>query len=65
MTLHPMTNDSLELLAVARRGTEAAWRDGFAYPKADIMLDDLVAADMRPRTLFEGDVDRRARLMTA
>lgn len=65
MALHPMSDDSLELLAAARRGVEAAWRDGFAYTKAGIMLDDLVAADLRPRTLFEGDVDRRARLMTA
>nr|WP_314471496.1 Y-family DNA polymerase [uncultured Sphingomonas sp.] len=65
MTLHPMTDDSLELLAAARRGVEAAWRDGFAYTKAGIMLDDLVAADLRPRTLFEGHTDRRARLMTA
>ncbi|WP_298814662.1 Y-family DNA polymerase [uncultured Sphingomonas sp.] len=65
MTLHPMTDDSLQLLAAARRGVEAAWRDGFAYTKAGIMLDDLVAADLRPRTLFEGDTDRRARLMTA
>lgn len=65
MTLHPMTDDSLELLAAARRGVEAAWRDGFAYTKAGIMLDDLVAADLRPPTLFEGHTDRRARLMTA
>lgn len=65
MTLHPMTADSLELLAAARRGVEAAWRDGFAYTKAGIMLDDLVGADERPRTLFEGDVGRRERLMTA
>lgn len=28
-------------------------------------LNDLTADDLRPRTLFEGDVDRRARLMTA
>ncbi|HET9511784.1 MAG TPA: DUF4113 domain-containing protein, partial [Sphingomonas sp.] len=65
LSLHPMTDDSLELLAAARRGVEAAWRDGFAYTKAGIMLDDLVAAQLRPRTLFEGDVYRRARLMTA
>jgi DNA polymerase V len=60
-----MTDDSLELLAAARRGVEAAWRDGHAYIKAGIMLDDLVPADLRPRTLFEGDVERRGRLMTA
>ncbi len=65
MSLFPMTADSLELLAAARRGVEAAWRDGYAYTKAGIMLDDLILAEMRPRTLFEGDVDRRDRLMIA
>ena len=29
------------------------------------MLDDLIAAELRPRTLFEGDPDRRERLMAA
>jgi hypothetical protein len=29
------------------------------------MLDDLVAAEMRPRTLFEEDADKRARLIGA
>ena len=65
VVLHPMTNDSLELIAAARRGAERAWRDGYAYTKAGIMLDDLVAADMRPRTLFEGDTEKRDRLMGA
>lgn len=65
LALHPMTDDSLELLAAARRGVEAAWRDGFAYTKAGVMLDDLVTTEQRPRILFEGDVGRRARLMTA
>ncbi len=65
VTLHPMTNDSLELIAAARRGAERAWRDGYAYTKAGIMLDDLVVADMRPRTLFEDDTGKRDRLMSA
>jgi DNA polymerase V len=65
VTLHPMTNDSLELIAAARHGAERAWRDGYAYTKAGIMLDDLVAADMRPRTLFEDDTGKRDRLMNA
>jgi len=65
VTLHPMTNDSLELIAAARRCAERAWRDGYAYTKAGIMLDDLIAADMRPRTLFEEDGEKRARLMGA
>lgn len=29
------------------------------------MLEDLVDQEVRPRTLFEGDGDRRARLMVA
>ena len=65
VSLQPMTADSLELLAAARRGVEAGWRDGHAYSKAGIMLDDLVAAEQRPRTLFEADPQRRARLMEA
>lgn len=64
-TLHPMTSDSLELIAAARRCAESAWRDGYAYTKAGILLDDLTIASERPRTLFEGDSDRRDRLMAA
>jgi hypothetical protein len=52
-----MTNDSLELIAAARRGAERVWRDGHAYTKAGTMLDDLAAADMRPRTRFDEDRD--------
>jgi nucleotidyltransferase/DNA polymerase involved in DNA repair len=65
MTLHPMTHDSLELIAAARRGAERAWSDGYAITKAGVMLDDLVAAEMRPRTLFEEDTGKRDRLMGA
>jgi DNA polymerase V len=67
LTLNPMTDDSLELLGAARRGVEAGWRDGFALTKAGIMLEDLIAAADRPRTLFEDTDgrDRRQRLMGA
>ncbi|MGI4731237.1 MAG: Y-family DNA polymerase [Janthinobacterium lividum] len=65
MTLHPMTNDSLELIAAVRFGAERIWRDGYAYTKAGLMLDDLIPADLRPRTLFEEDASKRARLMGA
>jgi DNA polymerase V len=65
IALHPMTNDSFELIAAARRGVEHGWRDGYAITKAGIMLDHLVAAELRPRTLFEGDTDKRDRLMGA
>jgi DNA polymerase V len=65
VTLHPMTSDSLELIAAARVAASRAWRDGYAFTKAGILLDDLTAADARPRTLFEEDGDKRARLMGA
>jgi len=60
-----MTSDSLELIHAARRGAEHAWRDVYGITKAGIMLDDLVAAELRPRTLFEGDTERRERVMGA
>ena len=65
IALHPMTSDSFELIAAARRGVQHGWREGFAFSKAGIMLDELVAEDLRPRTLFEGDTDKRDRLMSA
>lgn len=65
VALHPMTNDSFELIAAARRGVEHGWREGYAITKAGIMLDDLVPAELRPRTLFEGDTEKRDRLMGA
>ena len=60
-----MTNDGLAILALARRGVESAWREGYGITKAGIMLEDLVEERLRPLTLFEGDTDKRARLMTA
>lgn len=60
-----MTSDSLELIHAARHGADHVWRDGFGITKAGIMLDDLVAAELRPRNLFEGDTERRDRLMEA
>ncbi|MBD8548981.1 hypothetical protein [Sphingomonas sp. CFBP 8760] len=37
VTLHPMTNDSFELIAAARRAAGRAWRDGYAYTKAGVL----------------------------
>ncbi|MFW2350760.1 Y-family DNA polymerase [Qipengyuania sp.] len=67
LTLHPMSDDGFLLIAAARRGAEAAWRDGFAYTKAGIMIEHLERADLRPRTLFEcaDGIERRERLMDA
>jgi len=65
VALHPMSSDSFELIAAARRAAERAWRDGYAYTKAGILLDDLVPEAERPRTLFEADTVKRDRLMDA
>ena len=65
VTLHPMTSDSLELIAAARRGAERAWRDGYAYTKAGVILENLVAAADRPRTLFEDHGEKSGHLMAA
>ncbi|BBF70106.1 Y-family DNA polymerase [Sphingomonas bisphenolicum] len=65
LSLQPMTNDGLTLLAYARRGIESAWREGYGITKAGVMLEDLMEADRRPRTLFEEDNERRSRLMVA
>lgn len=64
-SMQPMTNDGLELLSYARRGVESAWREGYGITKAGIMLEDLMAEHLRPRTLFEEGGEKRARLMTA
>lgn len=64
-SLHPMSDDSLELIAAARHCASQAWRDGFAFTKAGILLDDLLPASHRPRTLFEADTEKRSRLMAA
>jgi DNA polymerase V len=50
--LAPPTADTRELVAVAGRCLEAAWRDGFAYVKAGVLLDDLAAPGEAPPDLF-------------
>lgn len=65
LSAQPMTNDSLALLAYARRGVESAWRDGYGITKAGIIMEDLVEERLRPRTLFEDGGEKRARLMAA
>ena len=62
-----MTNDSFELISLARRLIERGYRRGFDYTKAGIMLAQLARAEERPRTLFEDPerIGARARLMDA
>ncbi len=65
LSMQPMTNDGLTMLSYARRGVESAWRDGYGITKAGVMLEDLIEADRRPRTLFEESSEKRDRLMAA
>ena len=67
MNLHPMTQDSLQLVATARRAVEQIYREGFGYTKAGLMFEELLPENRRPVTLFEDrdDLEKRERLMTA
>jgi len=55
--LMPMSSDTLELVAAAKRCTMAAWpkvdAQTYGFTKAGIMLDDLLPLKDRPRTLFD------------
>lgn len=66
VTLPEATNDSLALIAAARAGVRAVWREGFRYSKVGIMTVDLVPLDHAPKPLFDGkDREKSARLMGA
>ena len=60
--LTPMSSDTLDLVAAARRCAPAAWLGsgtcGHAFTKAGVLLDDLLPLEDRPRTLF--DAPRRS-----
>jgi DNA polymerase V len=63
--LAPMTDDTRDLVAASRRCLEAAWRDGFAYVKAGVVLDDLRPREEAPPGLFAAPRLGSAALMAA
>lgn len=63
--LVPMTSDTRDLVGAAKRCIEAAWRDGFSYVKAGVILDDLRASEDAPATLFDAPRPKAAALMEA
>ena len=72
--LAPMTADTLDLVAAARRGAEAAWPKGeprgtapsrYGFTKAGVLLDDLLPEADLPRTLFDAPREGSAALMHA
>lgn len=50
--LVPMSADTRELVAAASRCLRAAWRDGYSYVKAGVILDDLRPPAEAPAALF-------------
>ncbi len=57
------TNDTGELTAMALRLARRAWRDGFRYVKAGVILDDLMPHTARQAPLWaELDRERREKL---
>ena len=63
--LQPMTNDARALTAAARRCIEGAYRDGYAYAKCGVMLDDLRDPSEAPIPLFDDAPRGSAALMAA
>lgn len=63
----PMTADTRDLVRGALRAADAAWMgdDRFAYVKSGVMLDDLIAADLAPKTLFDQTDPSSEQLMGA
>ena len=55
--LMPMSSDTFELVAAAKRCALAAWPkdvdQSYAFTKAGVLLDDLLPLEDRPRTLFD------------
>ncbi len=55
--LIPMSSDTFDLVAAAKRCALAAWPkiggSVYAFTKAGVMLDDLLPLEDRPRTLFD------------
>ena len=68
--MKPMTNDTFDLVQAALLCVRKGWKghpsgNGYAYTKAGIMLDDLIAEADAPRLLFEVERPRDAKLMSA
>ncbi|MGI3213299.1 DUF4113 domain-containing protein [Roseovarius tibetensis] len=53
----PMSSDTFDLVAAAKRCASAAWpkadHRNYAFTKAGVMLNDLLPLEDRPRTLFD------------
>lgn len=70
-TVHlPLTNNTFDLVQAALLCVRKGWvgnpsGNGYAYSKAGVMMDDLIAESDAPKTLFEIEKPRSAKLMSA
>ena len=66
--LTPMSSDTFDLVAAAKRCAKAAWpkidASSYGFTKAGVLLDDLLPYEARPLTLFDTH-ERPTALMTA
>ena len=59
------TDFTPRLVALARQGVAALYREGVSYTKVGILLSRLVVRDRMQLSLFDGDRRRQSRLMEA
>lgn len=59
--LSPPTSSTPHIIGAAVRGLKTAWRDGYEYKKAGVILMDLVRPEDVPRDLFSPSIAAGAR----
>jgi DNA polymerase V len=63
--LSPATNNTKHIVRAAIQGVKEAYREGFKFKKAGVMLLDLVDADHAPRSLFDSHDPKDDKLIEA
>ncbi|EME67885.1 DNA repair nucleotidyltransferase/DNA polymerase [Paramagnetospirillum caucaseum] len=61
--LSPPTSSTQHIIGAALKGLKSAWRDGYAYKKAGVIMLDLVRPEDIPRDLFSPPPESGARPM--
>jgi len=63
--LSPATNNTKHIVRAAIQGVKEAYREGFKFKKAGVMLLDLVDADHAPQSLFDSHDPKDGKLIEA
>lgn len=61
LSLSPMTDNTLELAAMARKGLATIYRPGYRYKRAGVLLDGLTPASGATRRLWDDDGNEKQR----